>query len=120
MRRISVGPICLFLCMFLIACVIFSLSVHAYVPALLAKLFSKRIDVQLLICFVFSARTERLEDWVPEEVASCKHDKSVSNEYSDILEVGDDEHKALVDIFSIHSGEGNQLLKAVYLDTVFL
>ncbi|XP_058225947.1 magnesium/proton exchanger isoform X1 [Rhododendron vialii] len=53
------------------------------------------------------ARTERPEDWVPEEVASCKHDNSVSVEHSDdILEVADDERKAIVDIFSIHSREG--------------
>ncbi|KAI8574757.1 hypothetical protein RHMOL_Rhmol01G0378700 [Rhododendron molle] len=50
------------------------------------------------------ARTERPKDWVPEEVASCRHDNSVSDEHSD----------------DIHSREGKQLLIAVYLYILFI
>ncbi|KAG5567751.1 hypothetical protein RHGRI_003062 [Rhododendron griersonianum] len=46
-------------------------------------ILSKRIDVQFLFRFAFSARTERPKDWVPEEVASCKHNNSVSDEHTD-------------------------------------
>lgn len=110
--------------MILVACVYFFAYVCIaciFVHASLAKILSKRIDVQFLFRFAFSARTERPEDWVPEEVASCKHDNSVSDEHSnDILEVADGERKAIVDIFSIHSREGKQLLIAVYLYILFI
>lgn len=51
------------------------------------------------------ARTERPEDWVPQEVAFCKHD-NVSDEYSEVLQDGEDESRSIVDIFAIHSGNG--------------
>lgn len=44
-------------------------------------------------------RTTRPEEWVPEEAASCMHD----SKYTEILQVGEDEDKNIVDIFSIHS-----------------
>lgn len=107
MLRTSVGPICLFLCMILVACVYFFVYVCIaciFVHASLAKILSKRIDVQFLFRFAFSARTERPKDWVPEEVASCKHNNSVSDEHTD----------------DIHSREGKQLLIAVYLYILFI
>uniref|UniRef100_A0A5B6YGI3 Sodium/calcium exchanger membrane region domain-containing protein n=1 Tax=Davidia involucrata TaxID=16924 RepID=A0A5B6YGI3_DAVIN len=52
------------------------------------------------------ARTERPEEWVPEEVGSCKHDNNFYDEYSEILQVGEAENRSIVDIFSIHSRNG--------------
>ncbi|KAK0580268.1 hypothetical protein LWI29_000110 [Acer saccharum] len=49
------------------------------------------------------ARTERPEDWVPEEANSRKEEKNVHDEYSEILQVGENENRNTVDIFSIHS-----------------
>ncbi|KAL5795621.1 hypothetical protein ACOSQ2_000441 [Xanthoceras sorbifolium] len=49
------------------------------------------------------ARTERPEEWVPEEANSCKDEKNVHDEYSEILQVGEYENRNVVDIFSIHS-----------------
>ncbi|KAM1475396.1 hypothetical protein ACFX2I_031300 [Malus domestica] len=50
-------------------------------------------------------RSERPEDWVPAEVVTGKHDTDPCNEYSNILEVGEDKNRN-VDIFSIHSESG--------------
>ena len=51
----------------------------------------------------FRARSERPEDWVPEEANSRKEEKNVHDEYSEILQVGENENRNIVDIFSIHS-----------------
>ncbi|XP_050263778.1 magnesium/proton exchanger 1 isoform X1 [Quercus robur] len=51
-------------------------------------------------------RTERPEDWVPAEATSCKYESKVCNEYSELHQVGEDEIKDIVDIFSIHSRSG--------------
>ncbi|KAK3194113.1 hypothetical protein Dsin_025423 [Dipteronia sinensis] len=49
------------------------------------------------------ARTKRPEDWVPEEANSREDEKNVHDEYSEILQVGENENRNIVDIFSIHS-----------------
>lgn len=43
---------------------------------------------------------------MPAEVVTGKHDTYPCNECSNILEVGEDENKNVVDIFSIHSESG--------------
>uniref|UniRef100_A0A7N2N3A4 Sodium/calcium exchanger membrane region domain-containing protein n=1 Tax=Quercus lobata TaxID=97700 RepID=A0A7N2N3A4_QUELO len=53
-------------------------------------------------------RTERPEDWVPAEATSCKYESKVCNEYSELHQVGEDEIKDIVDIFSIHSRSGKE------------
>ncbi|XP_031261610.1 magnesium/proton exchanger isoform X2 [Pistacia vera] len=52
------------------------------------------------------ARSERPEDWVPEEAASCKDENNVYDGCSETLEVGEDGTGNIVDIFSIHSING--------------
>ncbi|KAA8549155.1 hypothetical protein F0562_000839 [Nyssa sinensis] len=52
------------------------------------------------------ARSERPEQWVPEEAVSCKHDNDFYDEYSEILQVGEDRNRSIVDVFSIHSKNG--------------
>ncbi|KAF9669323.1 hypothetical protein SADUNF_Sadunf14G0095800 [Salix dunnii] len=47
-------------------------------------------------------RTKRPEEWVPGEPPSPKHENNVYGEYSEILQVGEDNGN-VVDIFSIHS-----------------
>ncbi|KAB5527426.1 hypothetical protein DKX38_021273 [Salix brachista] len=47
-------------------------------------------------------RTKRPEEWVPGEPPSPKHENNVYREYSEILQVGE-ENGNVVDIFSIHS-----------------
>ncbi|OVA02636.1 Sodium/calcium exchanger membrane region [Macleaya cordata] len=52
-------------------------------------------------------RSERPEDWVPEEVVLYKHDDNdYYYEHSEILQVGEEESKKIVDIFSMHSNKG--------------
>ncbi|KAI5311123.1 hypothetical protein L3X38_045590 [Prunus dulcis] len=51
-------------------------------------------------------RSERPEDWVPAEVVTYKSDSGPRNNYSEIVEVGEDENRNIVDIFSFHSGSG--------------
>ncbi|KAF8401453.1 hypothetical protein HHK36_012392 [Tetracentron sinense] len=51
------------------------------------------------------ARSERPEDWVPEEAVLCEND---SDECSEILQVGEEENENIVDIFSIHSKKGTE------------
>ncbi|KAL4603515.1 hypothetical protein ACB092_10G129000 [Castanea dentata] len=51
-------------------------------------------------------RTERPKDWVPAEATSCRYESKVCNEYSELHQVGEDEIKDIVDIFSIHSRNG--------------
>eukprot|EP00261_Vitis_vinifera_P035381 XP_019076624.1 PREDICTED: magnesium/proton exchanger isoform X2 [Vitis vinifera] len=48
-------------------------------------------------------RTERPEDWVPDEAASRKQDKIAGDECSELFQ----ENGNIVDIFSIHSGDGS-------------
>ncbi|PSR94755.1 Magnesium/proton exchanger like [Actinidia chinensis var. chinensis] len=55
-------------------------------------------------------RTERPEDWVPEEAASSKQD---CDEYSGIIQVDEDENRSIVDIFSIHMGSRSGLYQNV-------
>ncbi|XP_006479976.1 magnesium/proton exchanger isoform X2 [Citrus sinensis] len=52
------------------------------------------------------ARTERPEDWVPQETTSCKDENCDYDECSEILQLGEDENRGVVDIFSIHSPNG--------------
>nr|XP_011458732.1 PREDICTED: magnesium/proton exchanger [Fragaria vesca subsp. vesca] len=52
-------------------------------------------------------RSERPEDWVPAEPVACKLDSGLCDEYSEILHVGEDENRDVVDIFSIHSETRN-------------
>lgn len=42
---------------------------------------------------------------MPEEVASCRYD-NVYDEYSENIQVGENETEGIVDIFSIHSRNG--------------
>lgn len=66
-------------------------------------------------------RTERPEEWVPEEANSFKYNNNVDDEYAEILQVDEDESQGIVDIFSIHSanGTGNSLLCLKYRNEVF-
>lgn len=43
---------------------------------------------------------------MPAEAVACKQESGLSNEYSEILQVSEDENRNVVDIFSIHSGNG--------------
>ncbi|XP_030451610.2 magnesium/proton exchanger [Syzygium oleosum] len=52
------------------------------------------------------ARGERPEDWVPEEATSNKHADNVDDEHSEIILIGENNERSIVDIFSIHSGSG--------------
>ncbi|XP_030532488.1 magnesium/proton exchanger 1 isoform X2 [Rhodamnia argentea] len=49
------------------------------------------------------ARGERPEDWVPGEGAAYKHVDSVDDEHSEIIQIGENDERRIVDIFSIHS-----------------
>lgn len=69
------------------------LLVHAYAQ-----------DKRWPYCSIPLARTERPEEWVPEEVALCKTDGF--DNCSEIVQVGDDTITSVVDIFSIHSRNG--------------
>lgn len=88
------------------------LSLPLYATLLLFLFIVLAIDVlHWLICFLFllstcRARSERPEDWVPEEAASCKDENNVYNDCSEIPEVGEDGTGNIVDIFSIHSING--------------
>ncbi|XP_041021008.1 magnesium/proton exchanger isoform X1 [Juglans microcarpa x Juglans regia] len=48
-------------------------------------------------------RTERPEDWVPAEATPCEYNSNAYNDLSEINQVGEDEIRGVVDIFSIHS-----------------
>ncbi|KAL9435652.1 hypothetical protein AB3S75_021845 [Citrus x aurantiifolia] len=52
------------------------------------------------------ARTERPEDWVPQETTSCKDENCDYDECSEILQLGEGANRGVVDIFSIHSPNG--------------
>lgn len=52
------------------------------------------------------ARSERPEDWVPEEAESYKEVTNTWNECSETFQVSEDENRNIVDIFSIHSNNG--------------
>lgn len=43
---------------------------------------------------------------MPAEAVACKRESGLSDEYSEILQVSEDENRNVVDIFSIHSGNG--------------
>lgn len=51
------------------------------------------------------ARSERPEDWVPEEDTLFKHGDSKCDEYCEILQVSEAEDRNIIDIFSIHSNK---------------
>ncbi|KAM7275968.1 hypothetical protein ACFE04_017834 [Oxalis oulophora] len=53
------------------------------------------------------SRTERPEDWVPEEVDSSKHNNDVTDDYSQILQVNENDNGGIVDVYSIHSENGS-------------
>ncbi|KAB1202326.1 Magnesium/proton exchanger [Morella rubra] len=55
-----------------------------------------------LVSDLFWTRTERPDDWVPAEASSCKHECNVCN-LSEMHQVGEDEIRGVVDIFSIHA-----------------
>ncbi|KAJ4849281.1 hypothetical protein Tsubulata_021554 [Turnera subulata] len=66
------------------------------------------------------ARTERPEEWVPEEVPSLKHENN-GYDYSEIMQVSEDDRRNAVDIFSIHSptGTANGLGRSVKVTPQF-
>ncbi|XP_057963900.1 magnesium/proton exchanger isoform X2 [Malania oleifera] len=48
-------------------------------------------------------RAERAENWVPEEVASCKHENIAYEDYPELHQAGGDESRNIVDIFAVHA-----------------
>ncbi|KAI3460798.1 hypothetical protein Pfo_017461 [Paulownia fortunei] len=53
-------------------------------------------------------RSERPEEWVPAETAPYRDGNRTHDKYSEIHEVDQDRNRAIVDIFSIHSGNTEQ------------
>ncbi|XP_016511514.2 magnesium/proton exchanger isoform X1 [Nicotiana tabacum] len=51
-------------------------------------------------------RAERPEEWVPAEAAKYRPLDKVHDPHSEVSQVGEEESSGIVDIFSIHSGEG--------------
>ncbi|KAH0657419.1 hypothetical protein KY289_026167 [Solanum tuberosum] len=51
-------------------------------------------------------RAERPEEWVPAEVVKHRPLDKVHEPHSEVSQVGEEENSGIVDIFSIHSGEG--------------
>lgn len=51
-------------------------------------------------------RAERPEEWVPAEVANYRPLDKIHDPRSEVSQVGEEENSGIVDIFSIHSGEG--------------
>lgn len=51
-------------------------------------------------------RAERPEEWVPPEAAKYSALDKVRDPHSEVSQVGEEENSGIVDIFSIHSGEG--------------
>ncbi|KAK4717471.1 hypothetical protein R3W88_015809 [Solanum pinnatisectum] len=51
-------------------------------------------------------RAERPEEWVPAEVVKYRPLDKVHEPHSEVSQVGEEENSGIVDIFSIHSGEG--------------
>lgn len=51
-------------------------------------------------------RAERPEEWVPAEVVKYRPLDKVHEPHSEVSQVGEEENTGIVDIFSIHSGEG--------------
>lgn len=51
-------------------------------------------------------RAERPEEWVPAEVANYRPLDKIHDPHSEVSQVGEEENSGIVDIFSIHSGEG--------------
>ncbi|XP_021643418.2 magnesium/proton exchanger isoform X1 [Hevea brasiliensis] len=64
-------------------------------------------------------RTERPKEWVPEEVTSCKHQPIVYEGYSENIQIGEDESRNAVDIFSIHSNVGTGTCVTALLNPVY-
>lgn len=59
------------------------------------------------VCFLlFRERAERPEEWVPAEAAKYRPLDKVHDPHSEVSQVGEEESSGIVDIFSIHSGEG--------------
>ncbi|KAF8006741.1 hypothetical protein BT93_K0905 [Corymbia citriodora subsp. variegata] len=52
------------------------------------------------------ARGERPEDWVPEEALPYKHVDNVDDEHSKKIQIGENYERSIMDIISIHSGNG--------------
>ena len=100
MLKTSVGHTCLFLCMSII--IIFVTIKHCEI--LSARNWSFRsYSIYSVFC---RERSERPEEWVPVETASHEHDHRVDGGYSEILQVGKDRDRNVVDIFSVHSRKG--------------
>ncbi|KAJ4957242.1 hypothetical protein NE237_014025 [Protea cynaroides] len=55
------------------------------------------------------ARTERPDEWVPEE-AFLPEDKNNDYDNFEVLQVGEEEDRNIVDIFSVHSKRGEESL----------
>ncbi|KAG5598257.1 hypothetical protein H5410_029627 [Solanum commersonii] len=55
-------------------------------------------------------RAERPEEWVPAEVVKYRPIYKVHGPHSEVSQVGEEENSGIVDIFSIHSGEGTGLV----------
>ncbi|MCE2055897.1 hypothetical protein HAX54_043711 [Datura stramonium] len=51
-------------------------------------------------------RAERPEEWVPAEAAKYRPLDKVHDPHSEVSQVGEEGNSGIVDIFSIHSGEG--------------
>lgn len=54
-------------------------------------------------------RSERPEDWVPVKANSFSDNNIVSDEYSEIVQAGEEDNSNIVDIFSIHSANNTGL-----------
>lgn len=111
MLKTSVGPTFLFLCMFKSLAfeifVVFLIFLGCYRKKITGLTFS--VFCLHFVLHFLSPRSERPEDWVPTEVVTGKHDTDPCNEYSNILEGGEDKNRNVVDIFPIHSESGTKL-----------
>lgn len=63
----------------------------------------------------FRERAERPEEWVPAEVVKYRPLDKIHEPHSEVSQVGEEENTGIVDIFSIHSGEGTGNFKKVML-----
>lgn len=111
--RTSVGLTYLFLCMFVPNVAILTekkkrfLDLYCIVVVFdgLMNIF-KSDYLGIVISDACRARTERPEDWVPVEAPPSKQKSDAYVEYSETLQVSEDETRNIVDIFSIHSSDG--------------
>lgn len=93
-------------------CSYFSLLLGINLPGLSLKNGTQSWYWGLMVFVSLRPRTERPEEWVPDEAALHKRDIiASSDECSDLLQVGDAENGNITDIFSIHSEDvsGNPL-----------